>query len=158
MTRINKNGIGLVEVVIGAAIITFSIAGLVAVFNLYLGKTVNLTDDIKAEFLAKEGVEAFISMRNRGFVNISNITSGEAKYLQFSGNSWATTTQNIYVDGKFERKFVVENVLRDANDNISASGTLDPNSRKITVDVSWLKNEATTTKSLSVYLSNLFGV
>ena len=151
------SGMGLVEIVIGSTIITLAIAGMASVFSLYLNKTINLTDGIKGEFLAKEGVEALISMRNKSWVNIANIPINTTRYFVYGANGFATSTSNIYIDEKFERSFILEEVYRDVSSNIAGSGTLDNKSRKATVLVSWRKDEATTTRNLSVYLNDVFG-
>src|SRR3989344_5524637 len=56
-----------------------------------------------------------------------------------------------------ERKITVENVFRDSNDNIDLSGgTQDPDTKKVSISVSWRDRNATTTINLSTYLSDIF--
>ena len=63
----------------------------------------------------------------------------------------------MYVDNIFERIFTIENVGRDANDDIIGSGGInDPDTKKIVVSVSWRGRNGTTTESMSTYITNLF--
>ncbi len=57
--------------------------------------------------------------------------------------------QKLYNSFVYQRYFSVENVLRDALDNISSSGDEDPSTQKITVNVEWkvLNREAKLTNS-----------
>ena len=95
--------------------------------------------------------------RDTSWTNISAPVTGSSYYLTFNGTSWATSTTNTYIDGVFERKIVLSDVYRDANDDIvSSGGVLDTGTRKATVTVSWYEKTATTTKSISTYLTNIF--
>lgn len=70
----------------------------------------------------------------RNFVGQTNF------YLEKVGSEWqlralSTPSETIAADTRFTRKLTIGNVLRDADGNISASGTPDPNTKKITVKV-----------------------
>jgi len=155
--REHKKGISLVEVVIGASIVSLALVGLVTAYNLYLGIALKDTAIIQANFLLEEGLEAVRAIRDDDWTNnIISLTSGVEYGLEFQGGSWQSTTTISLLDSVFYRTFSVEDVLRDSNDDISSSGTNDPDIKKINLTVSWLEGNSTTTKSISTYLTNLF--
>jgi len=146
-----KSGMSLVEVIIAAAIILALSIALISANLSYL-RTSNTNIKItKAVYLAEEGVEAVNFIKNNNWADLGNI--GTNYYLYWTGSTWlATTTINV-IDGKFERSFFTESVNRDLNDDIVlVGGATDVNTRKLTVQVSWSDNTATTTKSISAYL------
>ena len=152
-----SKGFGLIEIIIGSAILTVSLIAI----STYFQKSLQLSQDsgktVQAGFLLEEGVEVVKFFRDTSWVNISSLTAGSSYYLQFDGSKWATTSSNVFVDGIFERKFVIDNVSRDANDDIvSSGGTNDADTKKAAVSVSWLGRNGTTTKSISTYITNIF--
>ena len=152
-----SKGFGLIEIIIGSAILTISLIAI----STYFQKSLQLSQDsgktVQAGFLLEEGVEVVKFFRDTSWVNISSLTAGSSYYLQFDGSKWATTSSNVFVDGIFERKFVIDNVSRDANDDIvSSGGTNDSDTKTVTVSVSWFTRNSTTTKSISTYITNIF--
>ena len=67
---------------------------------------------------------------------------------------WLATTSQIIIDGVYERYFTVEEVYRDANDDIVPSGTQDPDTLAILVRVSWQERGRTHTVEIASYLTN----
>lgn len=156
--QIYKKGFTLVEIVVGVAICLIVLIGLMNAFTITLKLSLANTSKIQASFLEEEGLEAARILRDNGWTaNIATLTPDTTYYLAYNNNTWQTTSTNSYIDSFFERKIVTSNVNRDSNQNIvSSGGTLDPNIRKITISVSWLSGGATTTKSISTYLTNVF--
>ena len=152
-----SKGFGLIEIIIGSAILTVSLIAI----STYFQKSLQLSQDsgktVQAGFLLEEGVEVVKFFRDTSWVNISGLTAGTSYYLQFDGTKWATTSSNVFVDGIFERKFVLTNVYRDGNDDIAPTGTLDLNTKKAVITLAWNNGLATTSKSLEFYLTNFFG-
>lgn len=151
-----KNGFGLIEVIVGVAIISVSFLGLMSVANLSFKILQKSSNNIKAGFLLEEGAEAVKIMRDSGWSNISSLSNGVNYYLNFNGATWLTTTTPVYADNIFERKFVLSDVYRDTNDDIATSGAIDTGTKKITISVSWKEGGNTATQSFSTYITNLF--
>lgn len=152
-----KSGFGLMEIIIGVAIISASLFSLAAVSQISLRLAQTSKQNIKAGFLLEEGVEAIKFLRDSGWdANITPLTTGTSYYLNFNGISWESTGVNNYIDGVFERSFIIEDVYRDANDDIAESGNPDLNTKKVSVFVSWNTQTGTTTKSISTYITNIF--
>lgn len=157
----SKSGFGLLEIVIASAIISVSIFSLSAVSVLGSRLQRQSLEKIRANFLAEEGLEAMRFLRDKSWsTNLASLSQGTNYYLNFSTSTseWNLNSNPLsYVDYFFERKIIVENVLRDSSDNIVLSGgTNDPDSRKINVFVSWPEGNATTTLRISAYLSDVF--
>lgn len=151
---------GLVEIVVGCAIITAGILALIYSYGTYVKFALTNDQKIQATYLLEEGLEALTLRRDDDWAtNIAGLTASTTYALYFNGTTWtlSSTTQE-YVDGGFWRSFAVYNVSRDTSDQIVTSGgTNDANTRKVTVFVSYLTapGVGTTTLSLSKYLSNI---
>jgi Tfp pilus assembly protein PilV len=150
-------GFGLIEIVIGAAILSTSLLGISFYFQEALNVSERTGNIVRAAFLMEEGIEITRFFRDNGWANISGLAAGTPYYLTWNGTTWATTTTNTFIDGLYERKVVATDVYRDSNDDIvSSGGTLDSGTREITVSVAWQEKGATTTKTVSTYLANFF--
>lgn len=155
----DKNGFGMLEIIVGAAIISISMFGLAAVSGAAFKAADNTTRGIQAAFLLEEGMEAVRFLRDSGWnADVAPLSADVPYYLSFSGGEWKATSSPIFeIDGIFKRTFVLGNVYRDTEDDIVLSGgTLDPNTKKITFSVSWSLRGTTTAKTLSAYLTNLY--
>ncbi|MFC1623666.1 hypothetical protein ACFL05_00925, partial [Patescibacteria group bacterium] len=154
--NILKKGISLLEVVIGISIIFVLVVSVVSTYNFFFRVAQKNTKTVKVEFLLEEGAEALRSIRDSGWEDFVNISSDTDHHLIFEEGVWKSTENNIYTDDIFERKFIITDVYRDNEDDISETGTLDSGSKKAEVFVSWSESGATTTQSISTILTNLF--
>lgn len=158
MTRFQNKGIGLVEVVVGAGLIFVVFSGIVSVFNFYLTGAVSLTDNIKAEFLAEEGLEALRSIRDDDWAVFSSIAREQEHSLYFSGTVWQLGTTTEVVDSVFTRSFEVRDVLRNGSGLISPSGTVDPDTLLVEVTVAWEDRGKSSERKISTYLANVLEI
>ncbi len=150
-------GLTLVEVLVATSIILAFLLGLLGAHSLYLRTAFSNGEVIKASMLAEESLEAIRFLRDSSWdTNILPLSLDTDYYLVFNAGSWQTSTENIFVDNLFERKVRFSAVYRDASsDIITSGGTLDPDTLLVVSGVSWLKSGATTTKSISTYLTNI---
>ena len=152
-----SGGIGLIEAVAGISIVSIFIFSLMLATQLsqkIVGESVR---NIQASFLLEEGVDAVKIFRDTSWSSgIGNLIAGQNYFFSYNGTTWVSTNNNVYIDEIFERKFVLNNVYRDANDDIAPSGMLDSGTKKATIGVSWLGRTGTTTKSAFFYLTDLF--
>lgn len=159
MTRalLNKRkGFSLIEVIVGAAIITVSVLAAVGAYNTYVVYALNNSKHVRAALLLEEGVEAVKFIRDSGWSTIESTPTDIPRYLLWDGGKWTISdTPMPYVDGVFDRSIMLEAVRRDGNSDISDSGSIDNNSRKLTVSLSYKAGQSTTTKSVSTYIMNL---
>src|SRR3989344_6149323 len=150
-----KGGYGIIEVLIGAAVVSISFFSISAVFQRSLQINRENTRALQAAFLLEEGIEAMRTIRDRGWTaNIASIPVGATRFFYFDGDSWEVVTSTTVVDG-ITRSFSVANVYRDGTNDISETGTLDPDTRKIIERVLWERNGSTTSRSLTSLITNI---
>lgn len=164
MKKSNNNsnedrGLTLVEVLVATSIILIFLVALFLTHNLYLKIAFSNRSAVKAIALAEESLEAMRFLRDSSWsANLVPLSLGTNYGMIFGLGTWQTTTTDIWVDDTFERVITLSAVYRDASGGIvSTGGTLDPDTLLVVSRVSWPNNSgATTTKSISTYLTNLF--
>lgn len=150
-------GFGIIEVLVVVVIISLILVGLHSAAAQALRLTYESVKRTRATFLLEETIEALRTKRDAGWsTSIGTLSNGTDYFLAFSGGAWVITTTNIFIDDIFERKFTMEGVYRDANDDIASSGSLDAGTKKITASVSWYAPTGTTTQSITTYITNMF--
>ncbi|MEK7561117.1 MAG: hypothetical protein AAB539_04155 [Patescibacteria group bacterium] len=156
---LNSRGFGLVEVVVAIGITVMVLIGSITAARVALRRSSEQVNQIRATFLVEEGIEAMRVLRDNGWsANIAGLATSTNLYLVYDGLSWsATTTLQANSEGLFERIFVLSDVFRGADDDITQSGgTWDPETKLARMDVSWRGRRGTSTVNASTYLANLF--
>lgn len=159
-----KRGLGLMEIVVGTAIISMSLVGLVTAFNVFVRAGLSNTNKTQATYIMEEGIEALRYLRDGGWSsNISSLSKGTPYYFTFDGSNWGTTITKALIDNKFDRTVVLKDVYRRNSDDdivdISSGDpkTLDPDTIQATVDVSWSGSGiASGNVNATLYLTNFF--
>lgn len=155
--KTKKAGFGLIEIVIGAAIILLAILAANTTYTTYVQYALANQGNVQASYLLEESLEAVTYIRDKGWAtNIASLNPATTYYLAFTGGTWVSTTAPQYVDGLFLRSINIAAVNRDANDRIAEAGTLDPNTKLITATVSYFQGHATSTKTISTYITNIY--
>lgn len=161
MIKNTSKGMGLIEIIIGTSIISLSMVGLIAAFNLFIRAGLANTEKIQAIYLLEESSEAFRHMRDGGWtVNIDSLSKDVSYHLALESSSWIATTTASLIDGVFDRTAVVYDVYRrDSDSDIVASTspdskTLDPNIVQITTNVIWNNGSVNSTTYLTNMLNN----
>lgn len=153
----HNRGMGLMEIVVGSAIIITGIVALAGAFTVYVRYAYAHDKNVQAAYLAEEGLEVMSYLRDSGWNSkIKLLSTTTSYYLHWTGSAWTTTTTPKYVDGVFLRSIALSDVFRDGLDKIAASGTYDPSVRKIVVMLSYRQGQATTTQSMTTYITNLY--
>lgn len=154
--KINQKGSAMVEIVIGSAIMLSGILAVSVSYNTYLNYSLSNQRNVESAYLLQEGLEAMSFLRDKGWANnFGSLSTSTTYYLTWSGSSWATTTTQQYIDGTFLRSISISDVKRDTNDDIATTGTYDPNIKLVIASVSYAMDGATTTKTMSRYLTNI---
>jgi Tfp pilus assembly protein PilV len=149
-------GFNLVEAVIAVTIAASFILALSSINTNYVRAAFGHEQFIRASFLAEEGMEATRYMRDESWSSrIAPLAVGVDYYLYWGGSYWQATTTPTNIAG-YDRRIRFEEVMRDSGNNISVSGTLDPGTKLVTSQVSWQDHGATTTRSISGYISDIF--
>lgn len=153
-----QHGISALEVVVGVAILTIALVGLIGGLRFFLATGLAGARSVKAHFLLEEGFEAVRSIRDDSYETyIAPLSTNTVYFLTFSGGTWSLTTTPSYIDHFFYRTVTFDAVRRNGNDDIVLSGgSVDPDTMAATVSVAWNIGGATTTKSATGYFTNLF--
>ena len=155
-----ERGFGLVEIVVGATVLSVSLLSVSYFFQSTLRTSRNTQSVIQANYLLEEGMEVVKFLRDSNYTaNIKNMSTTTTYYLSWGGANWATTTTPIVVDNKFTRRFTLSDVKRDAvTQDISPGGVYDPNAKKVTMAVVWSDPVlGTSTRSIEAYITNISG-
>lgn len=162
MSKKYKKGSGLVEILVAIFIFTLILGSLINASNMYLSSAIDSLESTKASYLAEEGIEAIKTIRDNNWNNISSLSNDTDYYLYFDTSSstkniWVSTTTSYFVDSIYDRRFRLGSVYRDANGRIvSSGGSLDPDTKIVTVSIIFTSRNSTTTKTLSTYITNIF--
>ncbi len=154
-----NNGFTLAEVLVACAIVSTMVFALMLAVSKGVTLSNNALSQEKANLLLEEGAEAVKSIRDANWNNISNLTLDTNYYLSFSNaGSWSLATSPAeVVDSSFTRTVTVSQVFRDANDDISASGTIDAHTKKVNINVSWTNSDGSSnSRDLTFYLADIF--
>ncbi len=153
-----SKGMGLLEAVVGIAVIIGVVIGLVNIFHNLLAVADDSLESLQATFLLEEGAEVVRLWRDKSWDNLGDLAVGTDYFYDLNGNNWATSTTNIFLDSRYDRRFRLTTVNRDVTtrDIVSSGGGVDSNTKLVTVSVAWRQNNATTTKSVQFYLAKLF--
>lgn len=157
-----KNGFGLLEIVIAVAIIGSTVFALSFVFLMADKLESKASNQIRANFLAEEGLEVLRLLRDDSWSgHLAGLNTVTTYYLSFDAatSAWSITTSNPgLIDSLYARSFVVAAVNRDGADDIVTppDGTPDANTKKFSVSVSWQERGTYLTTTLSTYLSDMF--
>lgn len=149
----------LVEIIIAVSIFSVILGVLVTINNLYIRSVSSSLKSVKALYLAEEGMEAVRIIRDTNFSDFQNLTENENYYLYFlssASSTWQAITSDLYKNTEgVDRWFTLSSVRRLYDKIATSTGDIDPNTKKVTVYVSWDDRGETITKSLSTYLTKL---
>ncbi len=153
-------GFSLIEIVLAVAIFTMFFVSI----SLYYRKMHDVSEDtrshIQSGLLIEEGFEVVGLFRGTSWdTYIAPLATGTPYYLHWSGTDWSATTTPELVENIFTRTFTLSDVYRDASSNIGPpTGTYDPGTKKLIVNISWLRrgNKTQATDSGETYITNLF--
>lgn len=152
-----EKGSGMVEILIAASLMGVILIAIINVYSSLTALSLQNTEKIQSTFLLEEGVEAVRVMRDTSWTTISGYPTGTTMYLRFQSGAWVATMTPQVVDD-FYRTITFNKPGRDASFNLMPlGGTDDPNTRRITISVSWEGKGGTTTKSVETYVFNTFG-
>ena len=155
----NKKGISIIEILVVIAIIITALRSLLGLASFSLGVSTLIKQTNQANNLSQEVMEAVRNFRDGTSWDIDGLgklATSTDYYPQATGSpsKWQLVQGTENIDG-FTRKVVFEDVMRDSNSNIVESGgTNDPNTKKVTVTVSWEERGRDHKLEIFTYLTN----
>lgn len=148
-----NKGVSIVEILVISAIIGTAFVSLLGLATLSLKSSTLIKETTQAENIAKETIEAVRNFRDGtdwDTDGLGTLTSGISYYPEINITEWTLTPGEETING-FTRKVIFNNVLRDGSNNIvETGGANDPDTKKVTVTVSWKEREV----EIITYLTN----
>jgi len=147
----------MVEAVISVAIAASFILVLGGINLAYSNLAFGQSNKIQASFLAEENLEIVRYLRDKSWnTYVGSSTPDVDYYPYFTGADWKLQSTSSPV-GIFSRSVKFSRVYRDSGGNVvSSGGTLDSTSLLVTSTVAWSEKNATSTKVLSTYITDIF--
>lgn len=152
----SQDGLGVVEILVAIFIVGVAFSSLAIASTISFKLIAHQENSLKASFLSQEAIEAIRCLKEEDWASIETLNPGDSYYLIKSGEPlmWGLVNGIETIDN-FSRTIIIENVYRDANDNIIESGgTLDEGSYKINATTSWAEKGKIYQVSLVDYLTN----
>lgn len=149
-------GFGVTEIVIVAAIISLTFVSILESLALTIRPINASARQAEAVYLAEEAIEAVRVLRNDSWTsNIASVTDGAAYYPIVTSGNWTLSTSDPGpVNNLYARRVIFAPVYRDASDNISTTGTLDPKTKQVTITIDWSEHNQAKSVVLETYLTN----
>ncbi len=154
-----SNGFTIVEIMVVVGVIIIAFTAVLGFFAFEAKIAERSRMRLQAISLIEESMEAVRNFRDNttwdsgGIGDSTVITMGADYYPVSSSTGWDIVSGNEIVN-VFTRAIVFNQVSRDEDDDISGSGTNDPNTRKITVIIVWTDRQGSATESLITYITN----
>lgn len=138
----------LVELILVMGLMALLLPALLTAFSASREGKAQQAQRQSATALLKETEVAVKAIKNNNWTTITGATVGSPYYPAISGTStWTLTAGTETVNG-FTRQVVINNVQRDTNGAIVASGgTVDPSTKQIVATISWTEPSASSLTS-----------
>lgn len=149
------SGFALIEVLIAVTIASGAMIVVVAATNKSLIFARTTLRNYQAALAVEETIEAVKAVRATGWSNIASPSAGQEYGISWNGAAWQIAAAPETTTLGFTRSLVFEDVYRDANDDIAASGTLDAGTRKITITVEWTDRSTAKSQEVIFYLADV---
>lgn len=154
----SSKGISIVEIIIAAGIIAVSIVGIVGAIQIYLTIVYQNAREAQAVLLLDETAEALQYMRDTGYqTHIGSQVLGESYTIFWNGTGYEFSTSTVSLLYDMTRTVVFEEVRRDGSDQITESGgTIDEDTRKAVITISWPYKEEFKSIQSEVLIHNIY--
>ncbi len=135
LKKIKKNkGQTLIELLITIGLAAILIPALMVGFSIIRSGRVQENQRITATNYLKEAAEALRVVQANGWANVASGTF----HPVVSGSTWILSPGPEVLGSTYTRQIVISDVYRDLAGNIAtASGTYDPSTKKVNINVTW---------------------
>lgn len=152
----NQHGVGLIEILVVISILGLSLASLAGLGNFALKIQHQLKQNTVATFWAQEALEAARAIKDGEWSDLASFPVDTPLHpiKTPSFYQWTLVAGSETQNG-FTRQLTISPVYRDGSfDIVDSGGTLDSDTKKITVTVTWNDNGQARQISLVNYLMN----
>ena len=154
----NKRGFGLLEVVVSIAITSVLAVSFVTLLSYSKSLSRHNLDVLKAELYLIETVEQIRELEHSSWTTLdTTVCEHPAKcHVEESSGAWIIVSGGEELDSKFERALYINDVYRDQaafpNTLVTSGGVLDPDSKKILVQLKWINTSGSHSKEIEIYV------
>lgn len=151
-----ESGFTIIEILVVIAAVIVAFAAILGFFVFEARVAERSRIRLEAISLTEEAMEAVRNFRDNTTwtsTGIGGLATDIDYYPASSSVGWNIISGSENING-FTRKIVFNKVYRDANDNISGSGTEDTNTRKVTITVNWIDRQGAAQENLITYITN----
>ncbi|MFH0779398.1 MAG: prepilin-type N-terminal cleavage/methylation domain-containing protein [Parcubacteria group bacterium] len=146
-----RKGQTLAEVILALAIFAVFIASAGVLISSKFNSLNKINETAESSAVANAGFEA---LRGISMQNWSLLTDGEYG-VEIQGGVWQLKSAPDTIENKYERTIMIAPVKRDANCQIvETGGEIDPDTKLVTVNVSWQMPPGNRTRSFSQLLTS----
>jgi len=151
-------GFSVVEIIVASAIIATSVVGIVGAIQVYLKIVYQNARETQAVLLLDETAEALQYLRDESFdTNIANTLTNTSYTVFWNGTGYELATSTITLPYDMTRTVQFADVRRDGSDQIVTSGgSIDVETKKATITISWPYQEETKTLSSELLIHNTY--
>lgn len=116
-------GVTLVEVMMAISIVAAMVVAVGLSVTTYVTARSELLVNLKTVYLAEEGHELLRALRDEDWNNLDSLTIGNQYYFDISTTTISTSVTQEVIDFDYYRSFVLAEVYRDGDDDITSSTT-----------------------------------
>ena len=125
-----KQGITIVESLVGLSILAFIIVFILLSVTLFQSSANLALSNTKATYLAEEGEEFARFIRDNNWTTFSGLINGTTYYFAPSASSVGVTTTPEIIGGTYTRSFTVQDTQRNGfGDFVESGGTANTGGR-----------------------------
>jgi hypothetical protein len=154
----HTRGLSVIEIIVAAAIIVTLVTGAAGAWQLNLRLSNSGIQQSQAAIIVEETAEILQLLRDDSWSrHISPLSLNTTYQLAWSNNKYSITQAQTLIQNSYVRTITLASVNRDSNDNITASGgTLDVNTKKVTVSVFLVGATSTPLMTSEMLLHNMY--
>jgi Tfp pilus assembly protein PilV len=131
--RDTKKGMSVIEIILASGLFVIVATSIVTLLAQSYGSNRLSNEQTIANQYAAEGLEAVRNIRDQSYALLT-VSSGTG--VAVSSGTWALSGTSTAFD-KYTRIISISTVNRDGSGNVSSTGTLDPNTKKVVSTVTW---------------------
>ncbi len=128
-----KQGFSLIEILLAMVVFTIFSTSILYLAIDTANRDLRIETGNTALLYAREGLEAARNIRDKDYLELASGDYG----LDFTDDIWSFTEAPETIDDFYQRTISIEDVYRDTENEIAEIGTLDPETKKITSEVTW---------------------
>ncbi len=126
----------VLEIVIGAAIILILTTAIGGAWRSFIVLTRISNEKTQAALIVEETADGIRYLRDKSWaLNITPIALDTPQYLKWQNNKYEISNDSTPVQNNFTRTVTFKSVLRNSQDDIASSGTIDTKTKKVIIDV-----------------------